>query len=79
MSVGVIKPGEKVKLEYIRYGKRKTVDVNVGQLPDENGIAVERRRDKNVFDKNPLGVQVADLDENYRGKLRLNEDIQGWL
>lgn len=77
MSVGVIKPGEKVKLEYIRYGKRKTVDVNVGQLPDENGIAVERRRDKNVFDKNPLGVQVADLDENYRGKLRLNEDIQG--
>ncbi|WP_419834576.1 DegQ family serine endoprotease [Endozoicomonas atrinae] len=77
MSVGVIKPGEKAKLEYIRNGKRKTVDVEVGQLPDENSAASERKGDKAASDKNPLGVQVAELDESYRSKLRLDEDVQG--
>ncbi|WP_257266168.1 DegQ family serine endoprotease [Endozoicomonas sp. ONNA2] len=77
MSVGVINPGEKVKLEYIRNGKRKTVDVEVGQLPDENSAASEHRGNQIPSDKNPLGVQVAELDENYRSKLRLAKDIQG--
>ncbi|KEI71591.1 DegQ family serine endoprotease [Endozoicomonas elysicola] len=77
MSVGVIKPGEKAKLEFIRNGKRKLVDVEVGQLPDENSSAPEKNGDKPVSDKNPLGVKVAELDENYRSKLRLEEDVQG--
>lgn len=76
MSVGVIKPGETAALEFIRDGKRKTVDVEVGQLPDENA-APERNNGKSDSDKNPLGVQVAELDENYRSKLRLDEDVQG--
>ncbi|USE39064.1 DegQ family serine endoprotease [Endozoicomonas sp. SCSIO W0465] len=77
MSVGVIRPGEKAKLEYIRNGKRKVVDVEVGQLPDESNAGSERKGDSIASDKNPLGVQVAELDENYRSKLRLDEDVQG--
>lgn len=75
MSVGVVKPGQKASLEYIRNGKRKSVEVEVGQLPDDN-VGPERST-KPAPDKNPLGVQVAELDDNYRSKLRLDEDIKG--
>ncbi len=76
MSVGVVTPGEKAALEFIRDGKRKNVTVEVGQLPDE-GAPPEKNGGKESSDKNPLGVQVAELDENYRSKLRLDEDVQG--
>ena len=76
MSVGVVTPGDKATVEFIRDGRRMTVNVVVGQLPDE-GTGAERGGANSVDDKNPLGVQVAVLDDNYRGKLRLDQDIEG--
>ncbi|WP_067587895.1 DegQ family serine endoprotease [Endozoicomonas ascidiicola] len=76
MSVGVVRPNQKVELEFVRNGKRKTVDVEVGQLPDEN-TGAEKTSGKQNSDKNPLGVQVAELDDDYRTKLRLEKDVQG--
>ena len=76
MSVGVETPGEKATVEYIRDGKRVTVDVVVGQLPDEGAVA-DRGGPGSIDDKNPLGVKVALLDDNYRGKLRLDQDVEG--
>ena len=54
----------------------KKVVLKVGQLPDEHR-EMERGAAKQLTEKNPLGVQVAELDDNYRSKLRLDEDVQG--
>lgn len=76
MTVGVVAPGEKATVEYIRDGKRMTATVVVGQLP-EDGSAAEKGSSGTTDDKNPLGVQVAVLDDNYRNKLRLDQDVEG--
>lgn len=76
MTVGIVAPGEKATVEYIRNGKRMTASVVVGQLPEE-GSASEKGSSSAIDDKNPLGVQVAVLDDNYRSKLRLDSGIQG--
>ena len=76
MSVGVVTPGEKVALELIRDGKRKVVNVEVGLLPDED-MPPEKNNEKSNSDKNPLGVQVDELNDAYRSKLRLDESVKG--
>ena len=76
MAVGVVKPGEKAKVELIRQGKRKSIMVEVGELPDEEYSASERS-DKPSLQKNRLGVQVAELDKDYRNKLGLDDKVKG--
>ena len=76
MSVGVETPGAKAKVEFIRDGKRMTADVVVGQLPDE-GVAADRGAANAIADQNPLGVKVAVLDDSQRGKLRLDQEVEG--
>ena len=76
MSVGVETPGAKAKVEFIRDGKRMTADVVVGQLPDE-GAAADRGAANAIADQNPLGVKVAVLDDSQRGKLRLDQEVEG--
>ena len=76
MSVGVETPGEKATVEYIRDGKRMTANVVVGQLP-EDSPAADRGAANSIEDQNPLGVKVAVLDDSYRGKLRLDQDVEG--
>ena len=76
MAVGVTKPGEKAVVEFIRNGKRMTEKVEVGDLPDEAGQRPDRPSRKEAG-KNRLGVQVAELNEDYRNKLRLDQGIKG--
>ena len=75
MAVGVITPGDKAEVELIRNGKRKTLQVEVGELPDEQGPRAEKKARPDA--KNRLGVQVEILDEDYRNKLRLDENTKG--
>ena len=76
MAVGVTKPGEKATVEYIRNDKRMSEKVEVGELPDEAGHRPGRPSRKEAG-KNRLGVQVTELNEDYRNKLRLDQDIKG--
>ena len=75
MAVGVITPGKKAEVELIRNGKRKTLNVEVGELPDEHGSPAERKARPDT--KNRLGIQVETLNDDYRNKLRLDDDARG--
>ena len=62
--VGALKAGSKASLEVVRDGKRKTLDLTVGAIPDEgkemdSPSGAERS-------SNRLGVSVADLSEEQK-------------
>ncbi len=76
MNVGVVAPGDKASIEYIRNGKKITARIEVGELPDERGQRREQIGRKDPT-KNRLGIQVAELDRDYRSKLRLEKEISG--
>lgn len=64
--VGALKAGSKASLEVVRDGKRKTLDLTVGAIPDEGkemnavtGTGAEQS-------SNRLGVSVADLSEEQK-------------
>ncbi|MET4693997.1 DegQ family serine endoprotease [Endozoicomonas lisbonensis] len=75
MAVGVISPGDKAEVELIRNGKRKTLKVEVGELPEEHASRTEKKA--KVDTSNRLGIQVETLDDDYRNKLRLEDDTRG--
>ena len=62
--VGALKAGSKASLEVVRDGKRKTLELTVGAIPDEgkemdSSSGAERS-------SNRLGVSVADLSEEQK-------------
>ena len=75
MMVGVVKPGEKAEVEFVRDGKLRTLMVEVGELPDEG--AAPERPGKPVPKKNRLGIQVEELNKDNRNKLRLDDKVRG--
>ncbi len=79
--IGNLKDGSKAELEVIRDGKRQTVNVTVGALPDEGqemgvpGAGVERS-------SNRLGVSVIELTAEQKKSLELKggvviKEVQG--
>ncbi|MCK5477882.1 MAG: DegQ family serine endoprotease, partial [Methylococcales bacterium] len=68
--VGMTKIGEQIKVRIIREGRKKTVKVVIGLLPDEMDLASAVEPEKEV---NKLGVVVADLTVEQRKRL----DIPG--
>ncbi|MRI34876.1 serine peptidase [Endozoicomonas sp. OPT23] len=76
MAIGTITPGDKAEIVLIRQGKKKTINVEVGELPDEMGQTPERPQQK-TKGKNRLGIQAEDLNDDYRNKLRLTENVKG--
>ncbi len=76
MTVGVVKPGDKAKVEFVREGKRKSIMVEIGELPDESRAA-DQLSSKPSNQKNRLGVQVSELDKDYRSKLGLDDKVKG--
>lgn len=76
MLVGVITPGDKAEIEFIRKGKTKTLKVEIGELPDEQ-TARTGKADRKEPAKNRLGVQVEALNKENRNKLGLDSDVEG--
>ena len=73
--VGSLKDGEKAKLEIIRNGKRQTLDVGVGAMPDDDaeiGAGVEGSAERS---SNRLGVSVADLTAEQKKSLELKGGV----
>ena len=71
--VGVLKPGTVSRLEVMRDGKRRTLNVTIGALPDDEEAAVPRTSGGTERSANRLGVTVTDLTEEQRRSL----DLQG--
>ena len=75
--VGSLKDGEKAKLEIIRNGKRQTLDVAVGPMPDDDadigaGTGPEGGAERN---SNRLGVSVSDLTAEQKKTLELKGGV----
>jgi serine protease Do len=67
--VGSTTPGKAVKVEVIRDGKKKVLDVTIAVLKDEE-IKVAAR--------NPIGIQVQDITPDIAQSLKLG-DVEGVL
>jgi serine protease Do len=69
--VGALKEGTKANLEVIRAGKRQTLPITVGALPDEDGEVSASPKAANESTSKRLGVSVADLTAEQKKSLEL--------
>ncbi|MDE1167996.1 MAG: DegQ family serine endoprotease [Pseudomonas sp.] len=73
--VGGLKEGAKANLDVIREGKRKTVTVTVGALPDEDPELGDNPKAGAERSSNRLGVSVADLTADQKKTLDLKGGV----
>jgi len=68
-------PGSRVALEIIRDGKPRTIEIKMGESPQDRPAEPE----KEIEDKNPvfLGVGLETLTDEHRQALRIPENIKG--
>lgn len=66
--VGLIEPGSEVEVNFVRDGKRKNVDLEVGERPDPNQVAASET-DPN---ESLLGMVIENLDDETRNQLETN-------
>ncbi|KPA92761.1 periplasmic serine protease, Do/DeqQ family [Pseudomonas asplenii] len=72
--VGALKAGEKAKLEVVREGQRKTIELTVGAIPDEGKEMDSGKSAGAERSSNRLGVSVADLSDEQK---KANDLVKG--
>jgi serine protease Do len=76
LDVASTKPGSNVKMEVLRDGEKKTLDVTVKQLPGSDKLA--SADSSNESDTGTLnGVEVADLDQQARQQFDVPKTVKG--
>nr|WP_065759357.1 DegQ family serine endoprotease [Pseudomonas defluvii] len=73
--VGGLKEGAKASLEVVREGKRRTLDVTIGSLPDDDQEIVASANGGIERSSNRLGVSVADLNAEQKKALELKGGV----
>ncbi|AHY43897.1 DegQ family serine endoprotease [Stutzerimonas decontaminans] len=68
--VGALKPGSKARMEVVRDGDRKMLDVSIGAMPEE-GEPVAASGGGQERSDNRLGVKVTELTEEQKKSLDL--------
>ena len=72
--VGQVKPGKTVEVEIMRGGERKTVEVTLGQLPDDGApMAVPSGDPGSSEDAEILGMRLEELSEEARKQRNLDK------
>ncbi len=72
--VGQVKPGKTVEVEIMRGGERKTVEVTLGQLPDDGApMAVPSGDPGSSEDSELLGMRLEELPEEARKQRNLDK------
>lgn len=69
--VGALKPGSKARMEVVRDGDRKTLDVNIGAMPEEGDAVAASGSGGQERSDNRLGVKVTELTEEQKKSLDL--------
>lgn len=78
MLVGVVKPGDSIDLTFIRQGKRQKKPVTVGTLADDKAkFKCNTKWAPQDKVSNPLGVEVVELDAQYRERFKLDSNTTG--
>jgi serine protease Do len=73
--VGGLKAGAKASLEVIREGKRRTIDVTVGAMPDDDQDLDAGAKAQTERSSNRLGVSVAELTAEQKKSLELKGGV----
>ncbi|WP_410457932.1 DegQ family serine endoprotease [Pseudomonas fluorescens] len=73
--VGSLKDGATAKLDIIRNGKRQSLNVTVGALPDDDAEIVANANGGVERSSNRLGVSVADLSAEQKKTLELKGGV----
>ncbi len=73
--VGGLKDGAKAKLDIIRNGKRQSLDITIGALPDEDADITTNANGGVERSSNRLGVSVADLSAEQKKSLELKGGV----
>ncbi|HKB75288.1 MAG TPA: PDZ domain-containing protein, partial [Myxococcales bacterium] len=79
-DVGAIPPGQTVKLEVIRDGKQRQVEVKLGERPDETESTARAGGQGGDADKSSgdvLGVRVQDLTPELAQRARVDPGTKG--
>lgn len=74
--VGTMRPGTKATMELYRDGKLKTVDVTLGDYPEELTASTQTEQKDNY---NKLGIEVADLTTGLMERYNVKGDEEGIL
>jgi serine protease Do len=76
LRVAESRPGATVHFTVNRSGDIRTVDVPLGNLPDEK-VANSNRESGNTRKESLSGVGVADIDQNTRSEMNIPDGVQG--
>jgi serine protease Do len=79
-EVGAIPPAQTVKLDVVREGKQRQVEVKLAERPDEIETAARGGRQAGEQDKSsgdPLGVRVQDLTPELAQRARVDPGTKG--
>jgi Do/DeqQ family serine protease len=80
ISVSSLHPGDKAELTILRDGQSTTTTVTVAKRPGETAPGKEEKEEKGTPELALLsGVGLTDLNDEYRQKLQLPDEIQGVL
>jgi serine protease Do len=73
IAVAGVRAGEKVPIEFIRDGERKTVEVEIAKLEDKEGEPASAEN----TEADRLGLRVQELTNEMAKSLGLDEDVKG--
>ena len=76
-QVGRIRPGDKAEVEIMRDGRKQTIPVTIGLLPDEDELAANRRGGdySEPSAENALGIVVIPLTQEQRERWSLHSGV----
>ncbi|KAA3661113.1 MAG: PDZ domain-containing protein, partial [Calditrichaeota bacterium] len=74
--VGTMRPGTKTTMEIYRDGKLKSIEVTLGDYPEELTASRQSTQKDNY---NKLGIEVADLTPNLAERYKIKGDDEGVL
>jgi serine protease Do len=79
-DIGAVQPGQTVKLDVIREGKQKTIEVKVAPRPDEKDEVLgggSKRGQDEQGKGDLLGLRVDDLTPEMARRARIDSDTKG--
>lgn len=76
-QIGTRKPGENITLGIFRDGERMTIDVELGELDNEQFASNNVQRDDMETLREMLGFSVDGLTDSIRQQLELGENVEG--
>jgi serine protease Do len=73
--VGIYNPGDKVKLEVWRYGKKVDVTATLQSREGETSVTVKEKTEEKEKNVNDLGLKISNLNQNQLSDLDLETGI----